>query len=108
MPPPSGDDTTETGAAMDQEQEPVDRGDEGRVDCGDAVKVLYTFLDGELTTERRELIAHHLDACHHCLEAFEFEVELRHVIAKKCRDEVPEDLLDRVAKALESEAGAGT
>ena len=73
-------------------------GDAG--DCSEALHELYTFLDGELTVERRTHISHHLDDCHGCLEAFDFEAELRIVVSQKCRDEVPETLRRRVAEAL--------
>ena len=68
--------------------------------CEDALRQLYNFLDGELTTERRELIRHHLDECVPCFGAFDFEAELRLVIAQKCRDSVPEGLRRRIADAI--------
>ena len=69
-------------------------------DCQDAIRELYTFLDGELTAERREAISGHLDGCHACLEAFEFEAELRVVISHHCRETVPEALKERIAMLL--------
>ena len=77
------------------------------VNCTEAVHVLYHFLDGELTPERRLLIEYHLDACHHCLEAFEFELELRTLIKQRCREQVPDELRLRIKHLLASEA-AGT
>jgi mycothiol system anti-sigma-R factor len=71
--------------------------------CQEAIATLYTFLDGELTTDRRQQIQHHLDECSPCFKAFDFEAELKAVIARKCRDEVPESLRQRVAEALQSE-----
>jgi mycothiol system anti-sigma-R factor len=68
--------------------------------CEDAVHQLYLYLDGELTQERRALIRHHLDECPPCFEAFDFEAELRMVIAHKCREQVPDHLRRRVARAL--------
>ena len=68
--------------------------------CGDAVHQLYLYLDGELTSERRALIQRHLDGCPPCFEAYDFEAELRIVIAQKCREEVPDHLRVRVARAL--------
>ena len=78
------------------------------VNCTEAVHVLYHFLDGELTPERKLLIEYHLDACQHCLEAFEFELELRVLIKERCREHVPDDLILRVKDLLASEAAAGT
>jgi mycothiol system anti-sigma-R factor len=60
-------------------------------------------LDGELTEERRLEISWHLDRCRPCAKAAEFEQELRHVIAHRCRDRVPESLIERVAKAIDQE-----
>lgn len=69
-------------------------------DCADAVVQLYHYLDGELTEERRALIQRHLDDCPPCLDAFDFEAELRQLVARKCRDDVPESLRRRVAESI--------
>jgi mycothiol system anti-sigma-R factor len=71
-----------------------------RLDCDEAVHVLYHYLDGELTEERRTVIRAHLESCPPCFEGYEFEYELRQVIARKCRDEVPPELRARIAQAL--------
>ena len=68
--------------------------------CEEALHELYHFLDGELTDVRRQLISTHLDGCSTCLGAFDFEVELRYVVAHRCRDTVPDALRDRIAKAI--------
>jgi mycothiol system anti-sigma-R factor len=68
--------------------------------CDDAVHQLYLYLDGELTPQKRDLIQHHLDGCPPCFEAYDFEAELRTVIAHKCREQVPDHLRVRVARAL--------
>jgi mycothiol system anti-sigma-R factor len=69
-------------------------------ECREALDRLYTFLDGELTEERRHEIQDHLSTCLPCLEAFDFEAELKVLIATRCRDEVPAQLRVRVALAL--------
>lgn len=68
--------------------------------CNEALHELYEFLDGELTDERRTTIKAHLTDCSPCLEMFDFQAELKMVIASKCRDEVPEALKARVADAI--------
>ncbi len=73
--------------------------------CRETVHRLYHFLDGELTEDRRAAIRRHLDECRPCLNAFDFEAELRHVIARRCQDRVPESLRERVARAIQHEAG---
>jgi mycothiol system anti-sigma-R factor len=73
-------------------------------DCTEALSELYVFIDGELTSERRTAIRRHLDDCPPCYEAFDFTVELRQVIAYRCREEVPESLRRRVADSLGADA----
>jgi len=68
--------------------------------CTEAAELLYHYIDGELTEERRVLISSHLDDCPPCLDAFDFEAELRVVISQRCRDRVPDELRRRVADAL--------
>ena len=74
------------------------------VDCEEAVHELYHYLDGELTEERRYEIRVHLDWCGPCGGAAEFEAELRQVIANRCKDRVPQSLIDRVAAAIDEES----
>jgi len=80
---------------------------ESEVDCNETIERLYRFLDGELTDERRREIQHHLDECSPCLGAFDFEADLRIVIANRCKDHVPESLRQRVYDALVEEERAG-
>ena len=72
-------------------------------DCDDALHELYHYLDGELTAERREKIQAHLESCPPCFEGFDFEAELRIVIARKCTDQVPDALMSRIADAIHHE-----
>ena len=81
----------------------------GEVDCDEAVHQLYHYLDGELTEARRTEIAVHLDRCGSCADAAGFEAELRLVIASRCRDRVPQALIDRIASLIaREEAGRST
>ena len=69
-------------------------------DCNEALTELYGYLDGELTDDRRRHIEQHLNDCSPCIEAFDFNAELRIVIAQKCRDQVPESLRHKIAEAI--------
>lgn len=71
--------------------------------CEETVHRLYYFLDGELTESRRRAISAHLDMCGDCLDAIDFEAELRRVIADRCRDRLPASLVERIADALRHE-----
>jgi mycothiol system anti-sigma-R factor len=75
-------------------------------DCIEMLREVYVYLDGELTDERRSLIKQHLDDCPPCLDAFEFEDDLRAVIAHRCREQVPESLRRRIASAIGLDPGA--
>ena len=70
-------------------------------DCNDTIRELYAYLDNELGTDTRQAIAHHLDGCLDCLQAFDFSAELRTVIARKAREtHVPDSLLKRVKECF--------
>lgn len=75
------------------------------MDCEKAIHRLYGYLDGELTEAKRREIARHLDECPPCAQGFDFELELRTVIASRCRDEVPAGLKERIARAIELRVG---
>jgi len=77
--------------------------EESEVDCNETIERLYHYLDGELTDERRAEIKEHLDECSPCLGAFDFELELRQVIANRCKDHVPDSLRKRVHDAISEE-----
>ena len=72
-------------------------------DCNKTLQELYGYLDGDLTDDDRSNIQHHLDDCSPCLEAFDFEAELRQVIRNRCTDQVPDALRSRIARAIEAE-----
>lgn len=73
--------------------------------CHDALHTLYRYLDGELTEERRLVIQRHLHECQPCLHAFDFEAELKSVIARSCRDQVPDHLRQKIARAIAEASG---
>lgn len=77
----------------------------GGGDCEEALHTLYHFLDGELTSDRRAAIEKHLKECEPCLRAFDFEAELKAVIGRSCRDQVPDHLRRRIADALAEASG---
>jgi mycothiol system anti-sigma-R factor len=75
--------------------------------CQEALHTLYHYLDGELTAERRQVISNHLRECEPCLHAFDFEAELKVVIARSCRDQVPDHLRAKIANALSEASHEG-
>jgi mycothiol system anti-sigma-R factor len=89
-----------TSAADDQDHDHDH--DHADLPCESALQELYLFLDGELTADKRDQIKSHLDDCSPCFEAFDFEAELRTVISKRCRDEVPDSLREAVARIIDT------
>jgi len=65
--------------------------DRGEPDCVEAMHRVYHFLDGELTPENRKAIAKHLDS------------EIRRLVADRCREQVPAELRQRIAAAIDHE-----
>lgn len=65
-------------------------------DCNAMLARLYSFLDGELNDDRRATIQRHLDDCPSCFSKFDFEAELRIVIAKRVMCRVPHSLVERI------------
>ena len=70
------------------------------MDCDKAHRRMYTYLDGEITVIRRWRITRHLGKCPPCAQGYDFELEVRQVIATRCRDEVPPELKRRIAESL--------
>ena len=70
------------------------------MDCEHTIRQVYFYLDGELTSFRRWQITRHLNRCPPCQHGFDFELELRHVVARNCHDQVPEELKQRIADAI--------
>ncbi len=68
--------------------------------CGDAVQVLYPFLDGELNRDQHSFVQAHLDDCPSCVSAFGFERMLRNTVRTKLNVAVPTDLANRIRLAL--------
>jgi mycothiol system anti-sigma-R factor len=70
------------------------------MDCEETIRQVYIYLDGEMTAFRRWQITRHLNRCPPCQHGFDFELELRQIVARHCRDEVPEELKQRIAEAI--------
>lgn len=65
-------------------------------ECEEAVARLYTYLDGEMGADELRSVEAHLAHCSPCLEAFDFEAELRRVVHSKCAETMPTDLRDKL------------
>ncbi len=72
--------------------------------CNETIRELDAFLDGELPDDVRAHIHVHLDSCMDCLQAFDFQAELKMAIRRKCNtDELPPGLLGRIEMCFDTD-----
>jgi anti-sigma factor (TIGR02949 family) len=72
--------------------------------CNETIRELDAFLDGELPEDVRAHIHLHLDSCMDCLQAFDFQAELKLAIRRKCNtDELPPGLLGRIEMCFDTD-----
>jgi anti-sigma factor (TIGR02949 family) len=72
--------------------------------CNETIRELDAFLDGELSDEAHTHIREHLGECLDCLQAFDFEAELKQAIRRKCsNDEMPPGLLGRIEMCFDED-----
>ena len=73
-------------------------------DCAETIRELETFLDDELSQEARAQIHDHLEGCVDCLQAFDFQAELKAVIRQKCsNDAMPPGLLGKIERCFDTD-----
>jgi mycothiol system anti-sigma-R factor len=73
-------------------------------DCDDTLREMEAFLDGELSDDAVTTLRGHLDGCPDCFQAFDFQAELKAVIAEKChQDRMPPGLLARIEQCLQAD-----
>jgi anti-sigma factor (TIGR02949 family) len=72
--------------------------------CNETIRELDAFLDGELPDDVRAHIHVHLNSCMDCLQAFDFQAELKMAIRRKCNtDELPPGLLGRIEMCFDTD-----
>lgn len=70
-------------------------------DCSETLQELELFLDGELPDDARSHVLAHIEACLECHQAYDFQAELKQIIAVKCgNDAMPSDLLSRIEQCI--------
>ncbi|GGO31451.1 mycothiol system anti-sigma-R factor [Microbispora bryophytorum] len=70
--------------------------------CSEVLDRVYTYLDGELDSNRIAEIRKHLDECSPCLEEYGLEEAVKRLVAKHCGcDPVPQDLRSKVLSRIE-------
>jgi mycothiol system anti-sigma-R factor len=70
------------------------------IDCEEALRRLFEYLDAELNGEPQREIEQHLERCRSCFSRVEFEKQLKVYTAELGREPVPSELDARVRKVL--------
>ena len=68
--------------------------------CIDVHRSLSVYLDGELAMPQQTAVAAHLSVCGPCQTAQAFQMQVRSTVAAKALDPMPDDVRDRITKAL--------
>ena len=71
------------------------------IDCEEALRRLFEYLDAELQGEPQHEIEQHLERCRSCFSRVEFEKRLKAYTADLGREPVPSELEVRIRKVLD-------
>lgn len=71
------------------------------IDCADAVRQLWGYLDGLVDPDDRAAVDAHLAWCRRCCGELEFAKELRRRLSESAYEDVPDDVLRRLHQTLE-------
>jgi mycothiol system anti-sigma-R factor len=69
--------------------------------CDDVKRVIYFFLDGQLSENKRKDFSSHLDLCSDCERRAEIQRRLREFVQKRLHiDPAPDHLKRRLTRAV--------
>lgn len=71
------------------------------IDCREAVRRMWAYLDHGLDAEPAEEFESHLETCRRCCGELEFSRALRRLVAEKASEPLPERLHRRLRALLE-------
>ena len=71
------------------------------ITCSDAVKQLWSFLDGTVEGPERAALEEHLRACRACCGELEFADELRKFLHTHASEELPAETHTRLTSYLD-------
>jgi anti-sigma factor (TIGR02949 family) len=72
------------------------------LDCEEALRRLFEFLDHELAPEERDAMQRHLQTCRSCYSRSEFERRLKAKLHELRQDDAPIDPQERIRRLLQS------
>ena len=72
-------------------------------ECDKLLDDLDHYLHGELPADQSAALHAHLEDCPPCFESADFQAQLKAIVAKKCGEQVPEGLRERVLGFLQDQ-----
>lgn len=67
----------------------------GSMSCGDVLKVIQSYIDGEIDANTARKVAAHLEQCHHCADEEHIYAQIKTSLAKR-RHHVDMDVLEQL------------
>lgn len=67
----------------------------GSMSCGDVLKVIQSYIDGEIDADTARKVAAHLDRCHPCTDEERLYAQIKASLARR-RRQVDMDVLEQL------------
>jgi anti-sigma factor (TIGR02949 family) len=74
--------------------------DKNTIDCEEALKRLFEYIDHELHGRRHEQMEEHLSKCRSCYSRMEFEKRLQQHLKSATDQKAPQDLQNKIKKLI--------
>jgi len=74
--------------------------DHEKEDCVDYIERIVYLIDNELDQADCAVVEMHLRECGPCLEKYDLQKAVKHLVARSCAESAPESLRDRVRLQL--------
>lgn len=74
--------------------------DNKTIDCEEALKRLFQYIDDELRGHSHDEMEEHLNKCHSCYSRLEFEKRLQQHLKKAAQQKAPDELQERINKLI--------
>lgn len=71
------------------------------ISCSEAVRQLWSYLDGALDDSDNQAMNAHLDVCRRCCGEVEFATELQTFLTDHAREDIPPQVRQRFERFLE-------
>ena len=85
---------------MSEWEEPADHAGGCGNNCTDAMERLWEYLDSELPDLDAATVRSHLAECRGCLEEYDVDVVVKHLVKRGCQEVAPDTLRVRIHEQL--------